>query len=76
MADKHKSVTSSTYSGDSTSEATARSETIQKAGSIDSKIAYENMRRSGDESKKKRQENRAAKERREAGEAAAASGKK
>ena len=63
MADKHKSVTSSTYSGNTTSAATA---TEQKVSKVNTNIDQYNMKTSSDSYKAKRRQNQAeAKARRE-----------
>lgn len=63
MADSRKSITSSTYSGETTSAATATAQTITRVGS---KIDTYNMLKSSEKSKKKRQQNRTDRDRREA----------
>lgn len=50
MADSRKSITSSTYSGETTSAATATAQTITRVGS---KIDTYNMLKSSEKSKKK-----------------------
>jgi hypothetical protein len=66
MADKHRSVTSSTYSGDSTSVRTAASKDADARTTANSKIDSENLISSAESAKKKRRDNKEAAQAREA----------